>query len=255
MRVTTTLTVCGSSGSYPSAGRACSSYLLRSDEAQLVLDLGNGSLSNLLRWVSPASVTDLVISHGHHDHFADLIGLLQLASYGLDGPPAVRVYANADTCAVLRDAVAAHAPRASMLELHEVTIGETFEAGGFEVTTAGAWHSQPGVLTRATAPDGTVTAYTGDSDLCDDLIAGARGADLLVSEATWPDGVAGLPQGVHMTAGQAGELARRADVGALLVTHVWPEFKPSVVTAQCAEVFGGPTTAAEDGLVLRVGGP
>jgi ribonuclease BN (tRNA processing enzyme) len=99
--VTAQVVVCGSSGSLPGAGRACSGYLVRSGDARIVLDLGNGSLANLLRHLEPASITDVVVSHGHHDHFADLVGLWQLVTYGMRGPDRLRVWANAVTCEVL----------------------------------------------------------------------------------------------------------------------------------------------------------
>jgi hypothetical protein len=94
------------------------------------------------------------------------------------------------------------------MELCEVAPGGEVEAGGFRLEVFDAWHSQPGMLTRLTDHDGRVVAYTGDSDLSDELVRGARGADLLISEATWLDGAGEFPRGIHMTGRQAGELAR-----------------------------------------------
>ena len=46
------------------------------------------------------------------------------------------------------------------------------------------------------------------------------GADLLLAEATLPEAYAGAAP--HMTASQAGELAREAGARALVLVHVWP---------------------------------
>lgn len=250
----TTLTVCGSSGSFPGPSRACSSYLVRGDGRQLVLDLGSGALTNLLRWTAAEELTDVFISHGHHDHFADLIGLLQLASYGERRPRAVRVYGNRATCEVVARMVDEHAPRADGLELIEVAVDDRFQVDNFTIQTYAVWHSQEGLLARITSPDGATIAYTGDSDLCESLVEGARDVDLLVSEATWLDTGREYPQGVHMTGTQAGRLARLAGANRLLVTHVWPEFDPHDVAAQAAVEHEGQTLVAEDNLTITLGG-
>ena len=51
-----TVTVLGSTGSYPSAEGACSGYLVRSSSATIWLDAGSGSLANLQRHVPVAEV-------------------------------------------------------------------------------------------------------------------------------------------------------------------------------------------------------
>jgi ribonuclease Z len=63
--------------------------------------------------------------------------------------------------------------------------------------------------------------FTSDGALTDDLVEFARDASCLLCEATYPtaDGH-NLKQHGHMTASQAGELAARANVIQLVVTHL-----------------------------------
>src|SRR5688572_11574876 len=68
------VTVLGTCGSYPTAGGACSGYLVQSDTTTVWLEAGNGTLSNLQRFVPITEVDAAVISHAHHDHWNDLTG-------------------------------------------------------------------------------------------------------------------------------------------------------------------------------------
>ena len=65
--------VVGSSASVPRPGRACSCHLIRTREANVLLDMGSGALANLREVMDYPDLDALVISHMHADHFLDLI--------------------------------------------------------------------------------------------------------------------------------------------------------------------------------------
>ena len=75
----------------------------------------------------------------------------------------------------------------------------------------------------------------------------AKGADLLILEASNPFKVAG-----HLTPEEAGRLAAQAGVGRLVLTHIYPPGDAVDPAAQAALYFSGEITAAEDGLRLQV---
>ncbi|HVW33236.1 MAG TPA: MBL fold metallo-hydrolase, partial [Acidimicrobiia bacterium] len=65
------------------------------------------------------------------------------------------------------------------------------------------------------------------------------GADLILSEASF-QGTAG-PAGaerIHLSAAQAGERARAAAAGALMLTHLWPGLDPTRSVVEGSEAFG-----------------
>lgn len=68
---------------------------------------------------------------------------------------------------------------------------------------------------------GLKVVFTGDTTLCDSLVEGARGADLMISEATFPTSdMADLArERGHMTFADAAEVARRAEVRELWLAH------------------------------------
>ncbi|RFU42680.1 ribonuclease Z [Actinomadura logoneensis] len=117
---------------------------------------------------------------------------------------------------------------------------------------------------RVTAPDGrTVTleecsarrpgqkvAFVMDTRLCDGVFELADGVDMLVIESTFLDEEAALATEYgHLTAGQAGEVAARAGVGRLVLTHFSERYRPSDeprFTEQAARHFAGEITLVHD---------
>ncbi|MFH1152953.1 MAG: MBL fold metallo-hydrolase [Pseudomonadota bacterium] len=91
--------------------------------------------------------------------------------------------------------------------------------------------------------------YSGDTDQSEDLVALASGADLLVLESAVPDGkkIKG-----HLTPSLAGEIARAAGVGHLVLIHFYPECDTEDMEGQCRKTRSGPLPLALDLMEIRV---
>ena len=92
---------------------------------------------------------------------------------------------------------------------------------------------------------GGVLCYSGDTSAIATLVPLAGGADVLVCEATLADGEPGGDD--HITARQAGEAAREAGCGQLVLAHVEHHRRDAAVAA-ARSVFPGPVAAAVPGL-------
>jgi len=88
------------------------------------------------------------------------------------------------------------------------------------------------------AEPGTKMVFIGDVARLDGLTTIARGADLLVCEATylWADRDTARQYG-HITAREAAELARDAAVGALVLTHLSRRYSPREIVEEAQSVF------------------
>ncbi len=97
---------------------------------------------------------------------------------------------------------------------------------------------------------GQVFAFVMDTGLCDNAVRLAEGADLLVIEATFLDGDAGLAERYrHLTAGQAGMVAARAGVRRLVLTHISERYDrddDARFVEQAAAHFDGEIVLAQD---------
>ncbi|MEV5576228.1 ribonuclease Z [Spirillospora sp. NPDC052269] len=97
---------------------------------------------------------------------------------------------------------------------------------------------------------GQKVAFVMDTRLCDGVYELADGVDLLVIESTFLDEEAELAADYgHLTAGQAAEVAKRAGVGRLVLTHFSERYRPSDeprFVEQAARVFDGEITLVHD---------
>jgi ribonuclease BN (tRNA processing enzyme) len=251
------LTILGSSASSPDAGDACAGYLVRQGETELLLDCGSGVLGQLRKVSAVDRLSAIVISHFHPDHFIDLVPMRYGLRYGwgepvrpaLFVPPGGRAYL-AGVGTALRNAPDFFERSFSVAEYDPDTplaIGELILT--FRKTT----HDLP---TWACAIQGRQRlVYTADTQESAELERFAHGADLLLCEATYPAGAGELPSGNHLTSRQAGELAQRAAVSRLVLTHFWPGIDRSLFQAEAEHAFDGAVTIARPGLTLAVAAP
>lgn len=93
---------------------------------------------------------------------------------------------------------------------------------------------------------GTRLVVVGDSGETDNLLEICRGADALVIESTYLDEEADMAkQFGHLTARRAADLAVRAGVGRLLLTHISRRYREKDVQQEAQEVFAN-TDVARD---------
>jgi ribonuclease BN (tRNA processing enzyme) len=81
----------------------------------------------------------------------------------------------------------------------------------------------------------------------------ARGADLFLAEATYAEEVPADSAAYLSSARQAGEVAARAGVGRLLLTHLQPGTVPVGAEAAARCAYRGEVAVARGGLVAELG--
>ncbi|GAA1602165.1 ribonuclease Z [Actinoplanes couchii] len=98
------------------------------------------------------------------------------------------------------------------------------------------------------ARPGQSFAFVMDTGLCDSVFELARGVDMLVIESTFlAEDAAMAAQVGHLTAGQAGMVARESGVRKLVLTHFSQRYPdPSRFLEEAAKEFDGDVVAAED---------
>jgi ribonuclease BN (tRNA processing enzyme) len=246
------LTVLGCAGTYPGPDSACSSYLVEHDGFRLVLDMGAGSLGELQKHADLLDVDAVYVSHLHADHCIDLVAYSYARRYHPGGlPPRLPVYGPAGLAE--RMCGAFEAPPVDGLrgvyDFREVPVGSR-RIGPFTVTSARTNHPVECHALRVEA-DGRSLTYSGDSATSDALVDLARGTDLFLCEATWPD-APGNPPGLHLSGREAGEHAARAGVGSLVLTHIVPWADREAIAAEARSAFTGTVQVAHRGTVYLV---
>ncbi|MFB0543963.1 MAG: ribonuclease Z [Candidatus Bathyarchaeia archaeon] len=100
---------------------------------------------------------------------------------------------------------------------------------------------------------GRRVVYSGDTRPNEELVELAMGADLLIHESTFGDELAekAFLDG-HSTPSQAAEVARRAGVGELILTHISPRYAESTELLEQAKGVFEVTRVAEDLMEVEV---
>ena len=241
------LTVIGWWGAYPGPNGASSGYLIEGKGAagdeSLLLDCGSSVISKLYEYTDLNRVNNVVLSHYHADHIAD-IGCLQYAAkvqmslYDRTEPISIYGHTFSDFF--------------KSLTYENATIGKLFEEGAPLVIGPFTFHFK-----RTPHPEhafairidsaGISLGYSGDTGWDKELIDFFEGVDLLLCESSLYNKFKGRVEG-HLTAGEAGRLAREAGVGELILTHL-PHFGDlKELVTEASEEFNGKIRLAKSGL-------
>ncbi len=259
------LTVVGCAGSYPGPDSAASCYLVQAegvDDAtgesrtwNLVLDLGNGALGQLQRYVDPLAVDAVLISHLHADHCVDMTSYYVLRKYHPTGSqPRIPVWGPRRTDRRLAKAYDLPREPGMREEFEFHRYRGTFTVGPFRIQALAVDHPVEafGMRIQVETPDGTRTlAYSGDTGPTPTLVELATDADLFLCEASFRHDDDNPPS-LHLSGHQAGETATEAGAGRLILTHVPPWHDPKVMYDEAVAVFTGPTELAAPGAVYDV---
>ncbi len=254
-----------------------------------LLDCGEGTQRQMMRYGVGFSTDDILITHLHSDHYLGLTGLLRTMSLQgrrdplrIWGPPG-----SAPTLRIVRDLGGDRL--AFEAQVGELAPGEAIEADAYRIEAFRTEHSRESVgyaliedprpgrfdvdqarslgvpegplfgrLHRGetiTLEDGRVVdpahlvgpprpgrrlVYTGDTRPSSYTVEVARGADVLVHEATFETEEAQRARETgHSTAEQAARVASKAGVKRLVLTHISARYaeRPDRLLEQARAVF------------------
>jgi ribonuclease BN (tRNA processing enzyme) len=239
------VTVIGYWGGFPAAGEATSGYLFEHNGYHLLVDCGSGVLSQLQKYISIEKLDAVIVSHYHHDHVADIgplqyarlikknlganLGELPIYGHPFDKDGFVRLAHKNVTKSI------AYNPE------------ETLHIGPFTIQFMETQHPVICYAMRITAGGSTVV-YTADSSYLPEFVSFSQNADLLICECNFYAGQNAAPAG-HMTSEEAAKIARDADVGELLLTHL-PHFgELDNLVKEAKSIYNGLVNLAKSGLV------
>jgi ribonuclease BN (tRNA processing enzyme) len=261
-------------GPTPNPARAEPATLLELDGSAWVVDCGNGVANQLARAGVPLDrLARIFVTHNHSDHVADVGNLIEIAwSSGLKtpvtvhGPPPIRQIVR-DQLAALSYDVAARIREEGRIPLDPlVSVDERAMPGlvvrdrGTNVTSTLVDHETvaPAFAYRFDTP-GRSIVISGDTHYSDNLVALAKGADLLIHEAIYGPMIDRMAsenaptladhlRRSHTLAEQVGLVAARAGVKKLVLSHLVPGagVSDAMWIAAVRRNFAGPVVVGRD---------
>jgi ribonuclease Z len=118
-------------------------------------------------------------------------------------------------------------------------------AHGLPIVLANGRSITPEMVQGPNVP-GAKLAIIGDVEEVASLVEPVRRADALIIEATFLERDSALARSRgHLTAASAARLAREAEIGELLLTHISGRYKPEEILAEAAGLFPRVRVAAD----------
>jgi ribonuclease BN (tRNA processing enzyme) len=224
--------------------------LLQGDGANVLVDVGGGALASLQNYIHLEDLHAVWISHLHADHFSDMPLLYYAWAYAQKQMRKIPVLGPPGWAKRVEDFVksASDHHMASMFQVVELKDRGIAEIGQLKIQARAVEHGLPAFGLTASLGESRL-AYTGDSGPCDNLVALARGARVLVSEVGTE--AIEIPS-VHCSPEDAGATAQQAGVRRLVLTHLSPNLSEEEAIERAAEQFKGPIEVARPGTMVEV---
>ncbi len=279
----------GTGSPLPNPDRCGAGQVVIAGDVRVMVDCGWGVARRLFAAAVPPPMVDvLCFTHLHSDHITDTPDFLIMRWTGGARKPLI-VYGPEGTRAMMDGFLAAMSadigyrfahhpgklsPEGIICEVHELPVtaepSVVAELGGLAIKSFEVNHFPvvPALGYRFER-EGKSLVFSGDTAKCDGLVRGARGADVLVSEAlnagmwqmmvkairgTGNEQTASVMEDVpsyHSTTLEVAEMARDAGVKHLVLSHLMPTPPaegPLVdnFTNGMAEIFSGKITVGKD---------
>jgi len=255
----TRITILGSGTCVQSLVRSACSVLVETGASKLVLDMGPGTMRRLLETGNTIfDISHIFLSHFHPDHTAELVPFLFANKYpdGNRRKIPLTVLASRGFKIFFKglyqsygEYIALPPDLFQIIELNPET-PERYLTDDFSVQWASVAHRPESLAYRIADTSGKSLVYSGDTDMSENLVALAKSTDLLICESALPDSLR-VPG--HLTPSLAGDMASRARVKKLVLTHFYPQCEGADLVNQCRKTYGGQVVLATDLMQFTLG--
>jgi ribonuclease BN (tRNA processing enzyme) len=255
------LTVLGGSHASVNTGAGSSGYLVSHQGTNLAVDLGPNTVIELRKHTDHRLLDGVLLSHLHIDHFLDILTLRCAIRYNpIKADHRIPLWLPPGGEAFLGKIVAPIAEQdgdddyLGCYEIHEYDPGSALTIGAIGITFAPTVHILPTWAMRFEgAGDPRALVFTSDTGPTAGLAPFATDAHVLLSEASYginPEIEKRRDVRMHMTLGEAIDLATRVNAGTFVITHTSEELDREAYVAHAASRFPGPVHLAVPGLVI-----
>ncbi|HEV8490576.1 MAG TPA: MBL fold metallo-hydrolase [Candidatus Limnocylindrales bacterium] len=248
------VTVIGCGTARPEPESSGSGLLVDSGATSVLLDCGHGVVSRLQRRRDPRGLSAVVVGHLHADHYVDLIGLRYLFPWKPVDDSRLPVHLPPGGRERLARLAVAISERPSFFEdafdVVDYDTSAELRVGDLTMRAVPGRHYIPAWGFEVVDSAGERLLYAGDTGPNDEVVTAARGADLLIAEATLAHAADDDSRRGHLTADEAIDIAMAAGVSRAVLVH-YPKARRAHLADKCA-VRGGVAVVGWPGMSIDV---
>ena len=248
------LTILGTGTARPVGDTPQSGILVEAGETRVLFDIGSGVASQVEARMNASELTGLVVGHFHADHWIDIGPLRYRFPWGEAAPRPLPLFVPPGGRAKLDHLATAINERPGFFEpafaITEYDTGLRIELGALTIVPHAVGHYVPAWSMDILGPAGERVVYAGDMGPSEMVVELARGADLLILEATLESGDTDDARRGHLDTAEAIDHVRRSGVVKGLLVHYHSE-RRAVIAAECA-ASGVPVEPSLAGMVVDV---
>ncbi|HEY5670192.1 MAG TPA: MBL fold metallo-hydrolase [Anaerolineales bacterium] len=247
------LIILGSSNAIPDEKHENTHMVLSGRERTVLIDCVSNPMVRLPKaGLEFDNLTDIILTHFHPDHVSG-VPLLLMCTWLQGRKRPLNIYGLGYTLDRVEKmmefydwATWPHFFPISFHRLPEAEMTPVIDCDEFRIFASPVHHLIPNIGLRVEFLEtGKTMAYSCDTEPCREVVRLGSGADVLIHECS------GATLG-HTSAEQAGEIAQRAEAGALYLIH-YPTGKndPGKLVPDAKKMFNGPVALAEDFMTLE----
>src|SRR5689334_18588382 len=248
------LTILGTGSARPVGDSGQSGVLVQSGETSVQFDIGSGIASQIEKYVGATNLAGLFVGHFHADHWIDIGPMRYKFPWAEDAPRKLPVFLPPGGHEKLSHLAAAINERPTFFEpafdITEYETGMVFKVGDLTVTPHAVGHYVPAWSMNIEGPNGERIVYAGDMGPSEMVVDLARGADVLILEATLENGSTDDARRGHLDTPEAIDHVRRSGVAQGLLVHYWSE-RRDIIRELCV-ASGVPVEPGVPGMVVEV---
>lgn len=247
------ITILGSGTGTPSLQRNAAGLMINVENQNLLFDTGPGIVRKLLEvGFTYHDIDDIFYTHFHTDHTLDLATFLFAAKYGLSLRTKKLTIIGAGGLEKFYLNLINLYGEVIKPEAYEVVLREIAEDslnfGTYQIKTMRMLHT-PESLGYRIESKGKAVVYSGDTDVCENIVRLGKNADLLIVDCSFPDEM--KVEG-HLIPSEAGRIAKECDCKKLVLTHLYPVCQSDILTKQAKKVFTGEICLASDLMAFTI---
>lgn len=269
-----TITPLGTVSTYCYGDKNCPGFLIQYEDNKILLDCGNG-ISRKLNLPNDLNNLTIIISHLHPDHYGELLSLAQTSYvYNRLGylskkikvfiPKSEKIsvyedYIDNDGWGTNRLVYKNIIDYDYLLSLEKMSFFEFIPYSQNDILKLNdlniSFKRNPHPITTYSTKletEGIKFVYSSDTGYSKNCLENfAKNANLLICESTFLKGQQKV-EDHHLFAYEAAEIAQKANVEKLVLTHFWPSIEKQKYVDEAKEIFEN-TEAAIEGkqLILR----